>query len=593
MAEEFEKILGADNGNPPDSLRQMYPKVNRNFDKVKAWFTSTLNLINGHIQSAAAHLAEHITYSGSAPGVTVKQGIDNTYNRISEIVAQSGDDITELVDARAEYPVLGDRLNASDAQLADVTNRLTDKADQATVQASLTNLQNTKADKTSLDSTNITVAAKADKSYVDTKVATIVSGSPKGTYLTLAALQAAYPTGTTGIYCVTADGNWYYWSGSAWTAGGVYQSMGLPAININDVSGVYTTGKNLVDTSIVTLGHLEATGVITNNSSYRTTDFIKVSAGNSYIISPRFRKMLPYTNSKSPISASFVDADSINYIYTPTADGYIRFSYHVQYEATIMMEVGASVTAYEPYYKVFLDRIRLNDYQMSFIDDGDSSLVGKSILNLGDSIAYGNGNSSVGYADIIASKYGMTNYEYSAGGTTFSTATASTSILTFIDNAISVVTTVPDYILLEGGTNDIIQIANNTISAGVVGNTYVEADFDDTTTIGAMEKAICKLKAAYPTSKIIFVAVHNMGSRDYAVQKTLADLIKTACEKWSVPIADIYRVGNLNTNIASMVDLYTHDSYGTGHGDKTHPNGLGYETFYVPVIVDLLRRLAS
>lgn len=119
MAEEFEKILGADNGNPPDSLRQMYPKVNRNFDKVKAWFTSTLSLINGHIQSAAAHLSEHITYSGSAPGATVKQGIDNTYNRISEIVAQSGDDITELVDARAGYPVLGDRLNASDAQLAE------------------------------------------------------------------------------------------------------------------------------------------------------------------------------------------------------------------------------------------------------------------------------------------------------------------------------------------------------------------------------------------------------------------------------------------------------------------------------------------
>ncbi|GIO36874.1 hypothetical protein J41TS12_17350 [Paenibacillus antibioticophila] len=119
MAEEFEKILGADNGNPPDSLRQMYPKVNRNFDRVKAWFTSTLSLINGHIQSVAAHLAEHITYSGSAPGNTVKQGIDNTYNRISEIVAQAGDDNTEIVDARNGFTTLGDRLNNSDAQLAD------------------------------------------------------------------------------------------------------------------------------------------------------------------------------------------------------------------------------------------------------------------------------------------------------------------------------------------------------------------------------------------------------------------------------------------------------------------------------------------
>ncbi|MBU5670246.1 glycosyl hydrolase family 28-related protein [Paenibacillus brevis] len=124
MAEDFEKILGADNGNPPDSLRQMYPKVNRNFDKVKAWFTSTLSLINGHIQSAAAHLAEHITYSGSAPGATVKQGIDNTYNRISEIVAQAGDDNTEIVDARNGFTTLGDRLNASDAQLAEIAHNV-------------------------------------------------------------------------------------------------------------------------------------------------------------------------------------------------------------------------------------------------------------------------------------------------------------------------------------------------------------------------------------------------------------------------------------------------------------------------------------
>ena len=47
---------------------------------------------------------------------------------------------------------------------------------------------------------------------------------PKGTYATLSDLQTAFPTGNTNIYIVTADDNWYYWSGSAWTAGGVYQS---------------------------------------------------------------------------------------------------------------------------------------------------------------------------------------------------------------------------------------------------------------------------------------------------------------------------------------------------------------------------------
>lgn len=59
------------------------------------------------------------------------------------------------------------------------------------------------------------------------KADAMASGSPKGVYTTLAALRTAYPTGTTGAYLVTADGKWYYWNGTAWTAGGVYQSTGL------------------------------------------------------------------------------------------------------------------------------------------------------------------------------------------------------------------------------------------------------------------------------------------------------------------------------------------------------------------------------
>jgi len=62
---------------------------------------------------------------------------------------------------------------------------------------------------------------------LNTAINNIGNSSPKGVYATLVALQTAFPTGTTGIYVVTADGNWYYWSGSAWTSGGLYQSTGI------------------------------------------------------------------------------------------------------------------------------------------------------------------------------------------------------------------------------------------------------------------------------------------------------------------------------------------------------------------------------
>lgn len=55
----------------------------------------------------------------------------------------------------------------------------------------------------------------------------IGSGSPKGVYATLAALQAAKPTGDSSIYVTTDNGNWYYWNGTTWTSGGVYQATGI------------------------------------------------------------------------------------------------------------------------------------------------------------------------------------------------------------------------------------------------------------------------------------------------------------------------------------------------------------------------------
>lgn len=83
------------------------------------------------------------------------------------------------------------------------------------------------AKQSDLISTNSTVALKSDKAYVDTKIASVVSGSPKGTYATVTALQTAFPTGNTNTYVVTSDGKWYYWNGSVWTSGGVYQSTGI------------------------------------------------------------------------------------------------------------------------------------------------------------------------------------------------------------------------------------------------------------------------------------------------------------------------------------------------------------------------------
>jgi hypothetical protein len=84
-------------------------------------------------------------------------------------------------------------------------------------------------------------AQKASK----TELANVLDGSPKGTYATLALLQAAYPTGTTGVYLVAFDGHIYSWSGTAWTDRGQYQSTGIADSSIMPNQLSTTTYSNL------------------------------------------------------------------------------------------------------------------------------------------------------------------------------------------------------------------------------------------------------------------------------------------------------------------------------------------------------------
>jgi len=68
-----------------------------------------------------------------------------------------------------------------------------------------------------------------------------ISGDPKGVYDTLADLESAYPTGTTGIYLVLADGHWYYWNSTdeEWTDGGEYLSSGISAATNTQMDNMF------------------------------------------------------------------------------------------------------------------------------------------------------------------------------------------------------------------------------------------------------------------------------------------------------------------------------------------------------------------
>jgi glycerophosphoryl diester phosphodiesterase len=137
-----------------------------------------------------------------------------------------------------------------------------------------------KADKTEV---NILATAKADKTYVDTLTASLASGSPKGTYATVAALTTAIPAGNTSIYVVAADGKWYYWNGAAWAPGGNYQGIGIleGSVSRKELSNEI---KNVMNEYLTIgaeweLGHVATSGALASSTTRIRTNMLLLKAG--------------------------------------------------------------------------------------------------------------------------------------------------------------------------------------------------------------------------------------------------------------------------------------------------------------------------
>ena len=77
------------------------------------------------------------------------------------------------------------------------------------------------------------------------EISNIAGSSPRGVFATLSDLQTAYPSGTSGLFVVLANGHWYYYNtgSSSWTDGGVYQSTGIGEGSIV-LSNLSTSLKN-------------------------------------------------------------------------------------------------------------------------------------------------------------------------------------------------------------------------------------------------------------------------------------------------------------------------------------------------------------
>ena len=358
-------------------------------------------------------------------------------------------------------------------------------------------------------------------------------------------------------------------------------------ITLDNLNFVEKIGNNLWNNENYTQGYLNNNGTIAESAGYLTSDYIiikgeKITAftyndgsdSQSYI-----RKLAYYDENLNPLTNLFYDnGDKRNESITLNNKAtYIKITIAKELNNNIMIVYGDKPPSeYQPYkYKL------KNIENVTNENISNNLLKNKVIFNFGDSIGAGDGNNGKGYAELLGEKYEMNVTDYAVGGATLGNST-NNNIVDQVDNAIATGGS-PDYILIDGGTNDIVE----NVSLGSVSNYYGVHNFDKATTSGALEYIFSKLKTVFPDAKIIFVSVHKMSTRDYVAQTTTQKRCIEICNKWSVPVADIGNSGNLNTFLDSM-HKYTNGTTTQPNGDKTHPNQLGYEKFYLPIIYNVL-----
>lgn len=200
---------------------------------------------------------------------------------------------------------------------------------------------------------------------LNTKAVGEGSGGPKNTFTTLTLLQADASANTLDgrkyIYVVTADGKWYYWNGTLWTAGAVYQSSGIAKGSISvEHTNFLVRGKNLFNKDTCMDGYA-LNNLANNYSPYANapatiSDYIVIEPNTAYYCNVNNGYLVHYDANKNVISG-------VNYpaypVTTPANGQYVRFHSTIANKGLIQFEKGSAASIYEPFTYFYVPLVSL------------------------------------------------------------------------------------------------------------------------------------------------------------------------------------------------------------------------------------------
>ena len=240
-------------------------------------------------------------------------------------------------------------------------------------------------------------------------------------------------------------------------------------------------------------------------------------------------------------------------------------------------------------YRVLPDRIISEAEYSRLMGEVEryARLRGKRILAFGDSIMYGKGNGGGGIARLLAEKYGMTFYSYAANGASFGTYNSRRHISDEILDAYKAERQA-DLILINGGTNDMILSAKGSY------NDYFDPRRPNRSTLAmGMKQSFEYLKEYWKDVPVIYVRAHNMDVCSDTLERQMGEYAVATAAEYGATIADIYTDTTLHTKSSTQTARYTYDPSNPENADGVHPNAIGYNCFYLPMITEKAEALLT
>ena len=147
--------------------------------------------------------------------------------------AEATQEVQDIIMALQDY--INDYFNNLDVQ-EEINNKLEQMAQDGSLTTLIEDYVNPYIEAQNKEISEFKTSVNGQIAHQNAQIQAVESGSP------LVASSVQEMTDTTRVYVNTTDGNWYYYNGTEWTIGGVYQSTGIAENSID--------GSNIKNKSI-------------------------------------------------------------------------------------------------------------------------------------------------------------------------------------------------------------------------------------------------------------------------------------------------------------------------------------------------------